>query len=906
MILPIQNINFLQSGIKINSKKTKKYIQKYPINYRSIYSKNINFKGYGQIRTKPSFQETLNENYFQLPKIKFKDGSTYQLRPDKDQLECAKKLYEGDSVIFCAPTGTGKTAVAHYIMTTNLKKGKKTIYTTPQKALANDKLREFRKIYGENNVGLLTGDIKINTNAPIQIMTTEIYNNQSSELKENSKNIATVIFDEAHYISDEDRGNVWENSIINTPLDKIQILCLSATIGNSNEFYNWIQSLNHKRKVSKIEVDSKERFVPLVWYIHEESPNAKTQQNGIFIPIKKGFVNLNNLDSKNPTERQKRALEIIFKAQNKISEYYEMTEEQYETEAQKLKMFMNGLEETDEDKFKELLSTFYPDLNKSEQEEITQLLIEKDTEQTNRIHIEHHEDNYEKLIEDLKNNNMLPALIFKLSKKVCSDIAQNLKNAQVDLTDDEEKEQISRIIQDYQSKGVYLGSNFDKKMLLSGFAYHHAGILPAYKKLIEELFSKKLLKVVIATSTLSTGINMPAKTTVISDTSFKKYNPLTEEIEYVDLSVNDFNQMAGRAGRRGIDSLGNAVLYNLRTPNFKSEKAQRKQNGKQIKEIPDELQKAYDLIDSPLGKLRSYFKPDWQILAKYFANNGDMEELKKIIASSFKVYLSKNPERTEHSLLNKFENYRLVLLKQGFIEKNNQNQISLTPKGRILAQSQGLNPLMLASLIYDKKLKNLNIEQLCQIVSYIAGSSEQKEDENMPFIINQRLSGILKYEPNFESRQADFDETREIYEQTEDKILRSLAESKIPLEETVYSDSFSGYCGYLWAYLNDKNNDSISNFRKITNSGYNPLTSKQMTDMENASNEYLRKSLEGNVYGIISQMVSIMKQISKICDYAIQNKELYPNQNYYAELKEKAELAMILIKQSPIYDETSL
>ena len=127
-----------------------------------------------------NFDKTIEDNYFQLPVITLANGQEYQLMPDKSQLECAEKLYKGDSVVYCAPTGTGKTAVAHYIMTKNLLEGKKTIYTTPLKALANDKLREFRKIYGDENVGLLTGDIKINTNAPIQIMTAEIYNNCNS------------------------------------------------------------------------------------------------------------------------------------------------------------------------------------------------------------------------------------------------------------------------------------------------------------------------------------------------------------------------------------------------------------------------------------------------------------------------------------------------------------------------------------------------------------------------------------------------------------------------------------------------------------------------------------------------------------------------------------------------------
>ena len=211
MIRPIQNISFAHSS-KLKTKKIQNNSKNCPENFKSIYKHNICFTGFIN-SFEPDFQETLDKNYFQLPQVHFKDGSTYQLRPDKYQFDCAKALYQGKNLAFIAPTGTGKTAVAHYIITKNLKRGKKTIYTSPLKALANDKLREFRRIYGKENVGLLTGSTKINTNAPIQIMTTEIYNNQSSELDKNSRNIGTVIFDEAHYISDPERGNAWENAI---------------------------------------------------------------------------------------------------------------------------------------------------------------------------------------------------------------------------------------------------------------------------------------------------------------------------------------------------------------------------------------------------------------------------------------------------------------------------------------------------------------------------------------------------------------------------------------------------------------------------------------------------------------------------------------------------------------------
>ena len=305
---------------------------------------NISFKGQYDfnfsrypLNQEKAFQETLDENYFQLPKVVFKDGSTYQLRADKAQLECAQKLFNGDSVIFCAPTGTGKTADIHYAITKNLKENKKTIYTTPLKALANDKFREFRKIYGEEKVGLLTGDIKLNTNAPIQIMTTEIYNNQAGNLFDNPKNIGTVVFDEAHYLGDEDRGNVWENSILKTPLDKIKILCPSATIGNAQELTDWVQSLTEIGNVSKVELPPEERYVPLVTYLYKPNYTKHTVEKGEFLPVIDGKINLEELNPIDLQEKQKRALEILYKKEEGIVEYYEMTNEEYYSTAQELK-----------------------------------------------------------------------------------------------------------------------------------------------------------------------------------------------------------------------------------------------------------------------------------------------------------------------------------------------------------------------------------------------------------------------------------------------------------------------------------------------------------------------------------------------------------------------------------------
>ena len=202
MITPVRNISFnkINKQPKINSGvASNPPLDDYKKN--SIYFKNtqISFGGYLSIKPKVSLEYGIENNFFRLPKVTNPDGSMTQIMPDKAQVECAKHLIDGKNVLFDAPTGIGKTSVAHFAINKNLIEGKRTIYTVPIKALANDKYNEFIKIYGEKNVGILTGDRKINGNAPIVIQTTEIFNNQAQSMHLNdAMKIGTVVYDEIH------------------------------------------------------------------------------------------------------------------------------------------------------------------------------------------------------------------------------------------------------------------------------------------------------------------------------------------------------------------------------------------------------------------------------------------------------------------------------------------------------------------------------------------------------------------------------------------------------------------------------------------------------------------------------------------------------------------------------------
>ena len=652
MILPIQNISLKATRKVAKTNVKQENSQNYSTN--SVYnnSSKLNFTHYVSYKKPVTFEQTVQENYFNLPKIKNGDTQV-QIMPDESQLECARRLYRGENVVFDAPTGMGKTAIAHWCCSKNLQEGKKTIYTVPIKALANDKFNEFSKIYGKENIGILTGDRKINASAPIIIATTEIFNNQSQSLTQyQADKIGTVIFDEAHYIGDEDRGSAWENAIYNASIKGVQVLALSATVGNADDFTKWINSISGSKMTTRVQVESKNRPVPLVWHLFKENE---------FTPIVESEINLND----EMTDRKKRALEILYNAEfSKEADLNLENDEDYQKIYSKLRDIVNngkddckyGIQE-----FKSILATEFRSLDETQVELITQLLANPDIKKVQAIHTPWQEDNMPVLVKKLEEKNMLPAIIFKLAQGGCEDAARNLsqgknlveqgdlsdkefeilekQSGKFDLLNPEEKEQVEEIISKYEKQGVYLGKDLNKDMLLRGWAVHHAGRMPQYKKLIEELFSKKLLKVVISTSTLGAGINMPAKTVVMTNTAYKKYNPKTQEVEYTPLCANEFHQMAGRAGRRGIDDIGNVVLYNLHTP----AKGFRKDNDQSEK--VDELKLAYELIGCPADDVRSSFRPEGPMLASYYSENQDLSKLRGIISESFRVYISKNQQK---------------------------------------------------------------------------------------------------------------------------------------------------------------------------------------------------------------------------------------------------------------------
>lgn len=576
----------------------------------------VSFKG-------ADFNKTLKDNYFQLPA-----GCT----PDAFQIEAGKGLLAGKDVLVEAPTGTGKTAIAHYAATKNMNEGKRTFYTTPLKALSNQKLNEFRTVYGDENVGILTGDRRENAEAPIIIMTTEVYRNMAlsdfyGEENPLMKNLGTVIFDEFHYLGDPDRGSVWEESLMYTPKD-VQTLELSATIGNPKELEKWIGDLKGNN-VSLISIPSSARHVPLKFDSIKTDAYAKTEKR------------INKAISRGETPDEE-------------------------------------------------LSVSKPKLS-----------------------------DFKSVVEKLNQKEQLPAILFIFSKNYSRELLEYFGTEGTDLTTENEKKQIDKILDKYTTE-KYVGSGLDKEALKKGYAIHNAGIIPGQKELIEELFQKKLLKVVIATETLAAGINMPAKTVVISSPykpcdsdsnagkllSENKTSVLendTEEDKGVPvrlLTSNEFKQMAGRAGRRGIDTVG--YVYTLPTDRGSEQDF-----------------RYLEAVDC--NPINSNYNPDYSFLSEYYEHNTGASKLSEIFDKTFYVQADKVSEKNKKmsELMEISDRKTNILLDKGFLV-NKDGEIHPTMLANMASKVKGYDALTLAKTIDSGVFKGITPQALAMVASAIA------------------------------------------------------------------------------------------------------------------------------------------------------------------------------------------
>uniref|UniRef100_A0A7N0TS69 DEAD/DEAH box helicase n=1 Tax=Kalanchoe fedtschenkoi TaxID=63787 RepID=A0A7N0TS69_KALFE len=439
-------------------------------------------------------------------------ASIYDFQIDKFQRLAIQAFLNGSSVVVSAPTSSGKTLIAEAAAVATVARGKRLFYTTPLKALSNQKFREFRETFGDDNVGLLTGDSAVNKDAPVLIMTTEILRNMLYQSVGTASSgsglfqVDAIVLDEVHYLSDISRGTVWEEIVIYCPKE-VQLICLSATVANADELAGWIGQIHGKTEL----VTSTKRPVPLTWHF-----STKTS----LLPL---------LNEKGTEMNRKLSLSYL---QDNSADLKFASEEGSKRR--------NRRRERETNNTNNVGISGQPPLSKNDISTIrrSQVPQVRDT------------------LWHLKSRDMLPAVWFIFSRKGCDAAVQYVDDN--DLLNEIEVAEIELALKRFRLQYPDAIRESAIKGLKRGVAAHHAGCLPLWKSFIEELFQRGLVKVVFATETLAAGINMPARTSVISSLSKRSQSGR------IQLTSNELLQMAGRAGRRGIDEKGHVVL--IQTP----------------------------------------------------------------------------------------------------------------------------------------------------------------------------------------------------------------------------------------------------------------------------------------------------------------------------------------------------
>ena len=462
------------------------------------------------------------------------DPPAWPFELDPFQKRGTAAIDRGHSVLVAAPTGSGKTLIAEHAVDRALSLGRRAFYTTPLKALSNQKLQDFRRRLGVDSVGLLTGDVAVHADAPVVVMTTEVLRNMLYAKSSALVDLGCVILDEVHYLQDAYRGPVWEEVIIHTPPD-VQFVCLSATVSNASELAGWMTSVRGTTEV----------------VVHTERPVELVNH---YLIGERGRSDLVEL----PT--------LIGKAPNPVG--IEMDDARHRGTRRR------GMPRP---------KWFTPPRS-----EVVHFLAE---------------------------NNRLPAIFFVFSRAGCDEAALGLKNTGVQLTTAPEKVRIREVVERHTARLdardlATLGYEQFIGTLVAGVGAHHAGLVPPFKVAVEECFIAGLVKVVFATETLALGVNMPAKAVVLD--SLSRFKGHGHEL----LTPGDYAQLTGRAGRRGLDPVGHAVV--LWSP-F------------------DSFAQVAALAASQDFRLTSAFRPTYNMVVNLVASH-EPDEARRLLEQSFGQY----------------------------------------------------------------------------------------------------------------------------------------------------------------------------------------------------------------------------------------------------------------------------
>lgn len=653
-------------------------------------------------------------------------------------------IVNGNHVLVTAPTGSGKSLPAEFALNYFHSKGKRTIYTSPIKALSNEKFYNFTQKYPHISFGLITGDIKTNPDADVLIMTTEILLNKLYQIKSNNPikqnsisfemdietELGCVVYDEIHMINDESRGHVWEQSIMMLPLH-IQMVGLSATLDNPEKFANWLENRGSERNNSnKIVYLAKKlvRSVPLIHY---------------------NFITVSSTFNKNVRDK--------------------VTQEEVRKIINKPLVIMDEKNSFNEMNFKNISKTLK--------------LFEDNDIRVKRQFV------LNKVCEYLVENEMLPALCYVFSRKQLEKCAEELTtnllefDSKIPYTVDRECEQIIRKLPNFEEY-LHLPEYVNTvKLLRKGVGIHHAGLMPILRELTEILFAKGFIKILFCTETMSVGINLPVKTTIFTDV--KKFNGDNLRTLY----SHEYTQAAGRAGRLGLDKIGHVIHLNNLFRNFESANYKLMMNGKpqtliskfkisynlllnlidigdknltsfskksmvsnDITKTLTEIESKIIALEKELNQMNEFglmCKTPIEIIKEYielieqkqFYVNKKRKEIDRKINTIIEIYKNidmhknsyENIKNKEKELIemriqyentrNYFNNETLIVLQN--LESNelitgdinNDELLNLTIKGKIASQLRETNCIIFSDLLFNKKLDHLTSKQLVMLFS---------------------------------------------------------------------------------------------------------------------------------------------------------------------------------------------
>ena len=546
---------------------------------------------------------------------------------DAFQSDAIDAIDEHVNVLVSAPTGSGKTLIANYAIGRTLERGERAFYTTPLKALSNQKFNELRAQYGDRRVGLLTGDTSINRGADVIVMTTEVLRNMLLTESDQLTSLGLVVLDEVHYLQDPFRGGVWEEVIILTPA-AVRFVALSATIGNANFIGEWFAEVRGATSV----VVEKTRPIQL----HNHLAVVRRGQTGAEV------VDL--LDGTRLSDEGRR-IDNLMKATRR---------------------FRPG------PKWKGPKTSAPPPPFRAPRRSELLLALERD--------------------------DLLPAIVFIFSRSACDDAVHQCRRDGLRFTTTEQRNEIDAIAEarlvdftEEDLKALEYGDFIDS--LRRGLSMHHAGMVPAFREIVETCFERNLLAVVFATETLALGVNMPARSVALE--KFSKYSDAGRKF----LTSAEFSQMTGRAGRRGLDDEGHAIVC------FANEVA---------------LQDVARVALAPPSDLHSSFRPTYNFTANLI-NHFEFETALEVVQRSYAQFETDHrPTGAKRPLGDQMMARHHVIEELGYAEG-----WRLNARGQLLRSIYHECDLLIAESISAGVFEDLEPAQLAGVLSCFVYESKR-------------------------------------------------------------------------------------------------------------------------------------------------------------------------------------